>query len=262
MTKKDTILFITIFCVLALIAGSTYAYWGWSSNESKSVVFNTSKGIEDYVIYDAGESHFVGDFKASSTFCDGLHNTVTMSKVTDASEMMLIGTLKMDVNSIENNMKSTDALGWAVVSGDGTSCTSDTTALVSGTFKNVNSVTTLTLLEDMFIGTSAASYTVYIWLNTATASDALSGETLDVNIWTQVDQVAAWYGDVNLDGIVNFSDYATVSAYVKGTTTFTAQQKVNADVNLDGAVDSTDVNLILTATKNPSASSMPASPAS
>lgn len=262
MNKKDVILFITIFCVLALISGGTYAYWSWSSNTSKSVVFNTSKGIEEYITYDAGDSHFVGDFKDSSTFCDGLHNTVTMSKVVDASEMMLIGTLKMDVNSIESNMKSTDALGWAVISGDGTSCTSDTTALASGTFKNVNSGTTLTLLEDMFIGTSAASYTVYIWLNTATASDALSGETLDVNIWTQVDQVAAWYGDVNMDGIINTSDYSKSLAYVNGTMTLTAQQKVNADVNLDGVVDSTDVDLILAAVNNPSTSNLPASPAS
>ena len=49
MKKKDIILFASIFCILSLILGSTYAYWSWQSGTNKSVIFNTSKSIAEYI---------------------------------------------------------------------------------------------------------------------------------------------------------------------------------------------------------------------
>ena len=44
--KRDIILFVSIFCILSLIAGGTYAYWSWDSGTNNSVVFNTSKVLK------------------------------------------------------------------------------------------------------------------------------------------------------------------------------------------------------------------------
>ena len=74
MNKKDIILFISIFCVLGLIVGGTYAYWQWESSETTPVVFNTVMDIDDYIYYDGGESHFVGNFQPSDDYCGGKEN--------------------------------------------------------------------------------------------------------------------------------------------------------------------------------------------
>ena len=204
MTKKDTILFITIFCVLALIAGSTYAYWGWSSNESKSVVFNTSKGIEDYVIYDEGDSHFVGDFKESITLCDGISteisvglNTADMSadELDNFEKHRLIATINMDINSIGSALSASDALKWAVVDTTYTSiddfCANNSqynTLLNHGSFNGLSGGTEVELTSLIPVTADIRKYSVVIWLDSSSSSlESLSNETLDVNVWTRID---------------------------------------------------------------------------
>lgn len=188
MCKKDIILFISIFCVLALISGSTFAYWGWQSDTNKSVVFNTSHGIEDYVTYDAGEARFVGNFQPSSSHCGGKSNTLSFSKSSEVASETLMATIKMDINSIQSNISASQYVKWTITSGTSASCG---TALASGTFYGKSNGNVVTLLADQEITTSTKTFTVWLWIDSAgTNLSSLSGETLDVNIWTQIDMTS------------------------------------------------------------------------
>ena len=188
MCKKDIILFVSIFCVLALISGSTFAYWGWQSDTNKSVVFNVSSGIEEYITYDAGESRFVGNFQPSSNHCGGKSSTLSFSKSNEVAAETLLATIKMDINSIQTNIRNSQYVKWSVTSGDSTSCG---TALATGTFYGKNSGDVITLLADQEITTATKMYTVWLWIDSAgTNLGSLSGETIDVNIWSQIDMTS------------------------------------------------------------------------
>lgn len=188
MCKKDLILFVSIFCVLALISGSTFAYWGWQSDVNKSVVFNTSHGIEDYITYNEGEAHFVGDFNPSSNHCGGKSNTISFSKSSEVASETLMATINMTVNSIENNIKNSQYVKWAITSGGSSPCG---TALASGTFYNKNNGNIITLRTEE-ITTSTKTFTIWLWVDSSgTNLNSLSGETIDVNIWTQIDMTSS-----------------------------------------------------------------------
>lgn len=55
----------------------------------------------------------------------------------------------------------------------------------------------------------------------------------------------AQFGDVLYEGAASAKSAAAVMQYIQGAIAFTDAQKHLADVNGDGAVDATDVNLIL-----------------
>lgn len=191
MGRKDFILFISIFCVLALISGSTFAYWSWSSDTNKSVVFNTSHGIEDYFVYDEGTSHFVGNFQPSANYCSGMSNTISFYKTSEVAAETLTATINMDVNYIGSNTRSSNAVYWVITSGESLSCTGDlSNALHSGTFSGVSNGSTITLETDVIVTTSAKTFTIWIWIDSSKATSSLSGETIDVNVWTQIDMTS------------------------------------------------------------------------
>ena len=202
--KKDIILFMTIFFVLSMIAGGTYAYWQWVNANETTVVFNTMKDISDYVYYDAGESHFVGNFQQSSTHCGGQSTTAEFYIKSDAPSNLkekgadgkgiLSATINMKINAIDPAISSSSAVKWAVTAGDAASC--GTTTLASGDFSGKTSGNMLTLLNgrEIFLQSECSSsklckYTVWVWVNNATNN--LSGKTIDVNVWSQIDMTSA-----------------------------------------------------------------------
>ena len=233
MGKKDLILFFSIFCVLALISGSTFAYWGWQSDENKGVVFNTSHGVDKYFVYDEGASRFVGDFQASSSHCGGKSNTIAFAKTSEVDSEILTATIKLTVNSIQTNIKNSNYVKWAVTAGDSSSCGE---TLSTGTFKGKSNDSEITLLStvngssinvmtysqsngtkltksqiDSLLDPKSSSYatnlnnfrtwakangnmfTVWIWIDSSASTShlkSLSGETLDVNMWTQIDMTS------------------------------------------------------------------------
>lgn len=192
MCKKDIILFISIFCVLALISGSTFAYWGWSSNTNKSVVFNTSHGIEDYFVYDEGSSYFKGNFLPTVNYCSGMSNTISFYKLSEVAGEKLTATINLNVNHIGDNTRSSNAVYWVITSGDSTTCAGNLSdALHYDTFNGVTNGTTIALETDVEVTTSPKTYTIWIWINDAGSNlSSLSGETIDVNVWTQVDMTS------------------------------------------------------------------------
>ena len=106
MNRKNAIILSIVILLLGLlITGGTYAYWSWTSNTNKTVVFNTSKDLQEYIVYDEGESAFVGEFQVSNTYTQGIHSTISVRKTAEAANVDLVATIMMDINSIVNNIK-------------------------------------------------------------------------------------------------------------------------------------------------------------
>ena len=188
MNKKNAIIMaIAVLFLGLLVTGGTYAYWSWNSNTTKKVVFNTSKDLQEYIIYDEGESAFVGEFQVSNTYTQGIHSTIAVSKTAEAANVDLVATIMMDINSIGPNMKTSPALKWVVTSGDSTNVGS---VLAKGNFVGTNDGDVLTLYPGIEVTQEVKKYTVWIWIDASeNPSELLSGETLDTVVWTQIDQV-------------------------------------------------------------------------
>ncbi|MBQ8218961.1 MAG: hypothetical protein IJZ79_04340, partial [Bacilli bacterium] len=178
---------LMILSFIFIIMGGTLAYWNWVSVNDKEIIFNTSKGLEDYIIYDSGESKFVGDFKLGSSYLDGVHTTVSIYKKDEAVNASLYASINMRINEIGNKMRTLPGLKWAVTLG---SSTDNGEVLANGNFLNLNSNDEILLLPYIEVTTEITEYTIWIWLDeNESTSYEMSGETVDTSIWTQVDQI-------------------------------------------------------------------------
>ena len=251
--RKGLLLAIGVILMGVLITAGSYAFWSWQSSPNKSVVFNTSKALKNYIVYDEGESKFVGDFKVGSNYQDNsIHSTISLYKTNDAANFNLMATIHMDVNSIGENMKKSNALKWVVTEGNSTN---PGQVLAQGNFVGTNSGDTLTLVPNIEVTTTRKYYTVWIWLDkNANPSDSLSGETLDTNVWTEINQLAgvedrfeitrinANYQNINatvVDSKYKVTSYAVVKS---GTTpsTWTTIDEPNNIYNLSTNVTAAD----------------------
>ena len=193
--KKQVILAIAVLFLGILATVGSYAYWSWSSTTNKSIVFNTAKGLEEYIEYDSGDSKFIGDFQVSSNYCKGIHTTIAVNKTSDAASYNLTGTIYMDVNTIGDYMKQSSAVKWVITSGDASNagsdnCPSITTALNTGNFYGTNNGDTIELYPPFNITTTPQQFTVWIWIDSSeVVNPNITGETLDVEVYTQIDQV-------------------------------------------------------------------------
>ena len=188
MNRKQLIYSILALFLLGLIVtGGTFAYLSWRSDNNKSVIFNTAKNLEKYIVYDEGDSKFIGDFKVSSTYTKGMHSTISLYKTSEAASVNLLATINMDVNSIGNYMKQSRAVKWTVTSGTSSNVGS---VLAQGNFIGVNNGDTLTLVPNIEVTTTKTYYTVWLWIDSnLNPSDNLTGETLDTTVWTEISQV-------------------------------------------------------------------------
>ena len=253
--KKNILLFIIIFSFVIFISVGTYALWMWQSSVNKNVTFTTA-GLDDYIVYDEGDSSFVGNFQPSDSYCDGISNTVSFLKTKEANNSNLVATINMDINSIGDNIKNSDYVKWAVTAGNSSSCTSN--VLASGTFKNIAADTTIKLLDGIEIGifeksdgtlvtkseanqllnknsanyntnlqhfynvanTKNNMFTIWIWIDeSGTDLSKLSGETIDTNIWTHINDIL---DDSNIDNsykesILNGADPELVTGMIPVT---------------------------------------------
>ena len=176
----------TILLGLLFIAG-TFSLYIWDANDNKDVVFNTSKKLQEYIIYDSGESKFIGDFQVGSSYTSGVHTTVSIKKDSEVNNIPLYATINMKVKSIGDNLSS-EALKWIVTKGN---ATSNGEVLASGDFSSLTIDSELALISNFEVTTTMSEYTIWIWLDETLASPSMSDETLDVSVWTQVDQIKA-----------------------------------------------------------------------
>ena len=188
VSKKSAILYsiLVIFCGLLITAGS-YAYWSWTSNTNKNIVFNTAKELQEYIVYDTGDSHFFGYFTPSSVYTQGMHSTISLYKESLASNVDLVATIYMNVNAIGTNMLNSSALKWVLTQGTASNIGS---TLAQGNFLGASVGSTLTLKTNIQVTLNQQFYTIWIWLDqNGNPSSSLSGETLDTSVWTEINQL-------------------------------------------------------------------------
>ena len=188
MSRKKKIILISIIIVLvvSLVVAGTYALWTWNSNVNKNVVFNTSKGMQYYIYYDAGESKFVGDFQASDSYTGGIHTTITMGKSSEIANIGLYATINMTIKAIGSNLANSSALKWVITKGNSTN---PGTVLNSGSFIGHSLGDNIVLAPSIEITTTNTEYTIWIWLDSSmNPGDKISGETIDASVWTQINQ--------------------------------------------------------------------------
>ena len=184
--RKYILLIIAVILVGLIITGASYAFWSITS-DNKSLTFNTAGNLKKYINYDNGNGIFSGTLQVGNSYSTGIHTTIAVSKKQAASNVALTGTIYLDVNAIGNNMKNSSALKWAVTSGTSSPAG---TLLASGNFMGTSSGDTITLYPSFTVTTTPENYTIWIWLDEAEyPSEALSGETLDTNVWTEITQV-------------------------------------------------------------------------
>ena len=191
MSKRKAILITIVVLIIGILSATgSYAYWKWTSSDNKSIIFNTSDDLREYIEYDSGEGNFVGDFQASNSYLTGsIHTTIGIKKSQEVANVDLIATIMMDINAIGTNMRQSRALKWVVTSGN---ADNPGNILSQGNFVGTNAGDTLTLLPNITVTTTKQEFTIWIWLDlNEHPSDALAGETLDTNVWTQIDQVEA-----------------------------------------------------------------------
>ena len=206
MSRKKRIILISIIIVLvlSLVVAGTYALWTWNSNVNKNVVFNTSKGMQYYIYYDAGESKFVGDFQASDSYTGGIHTTITMGKSSEIANIGLYATINMTIKAIGSNLANSSALKWVITKGNSTN---PGTVLNSGSFIGHSLGDNIVLAPSIEITTTNTEYTVWIWLDSSmNPGEEISGETIDASVWTQINQKASSSGEPNApvldDGLI------------------------------------------------------------
>ncbi len=185
MKKKNIIVIIAIFLIGLIITTASYAFWSWNSNANKNVHINGAGNLKNYVVYNEGESQFAGELDVSNSYLTGgIHSTISIYKTTDVS---LLATIHMDINSIGNTMKQSSALKWVVTEGTASDVGD---VLAQGNFIGTNAGDTLTLVPDISVNVTETFYTIWIWIDSnASPSSDLAGETLDTNVWTEIEQV-------------------------------------------------------------------------
>ncbi len=212
MSQKRQLIFaiIGLFLLGLIITGGSYAFWAITDNNTKTVSFNSASSLTNYIEYDAGESKFVGDFNVSSTYNNGIHSTIALNKTNGAANIPMKACINMDINAIGMNMMISSALKWIVTEGTSTDIGN---VLAHGNFIGFTNGNTLTLVPNIEVTTTKTYYTVWIWLDASeNPSDALSGETLDTVVWTQIDQAEGVTGQYSITR-VNVT-YQTINATV------------------------------------------------
>ena len=190
-------LVVVLFFIMIVLSVGTYAYWRWTSDseKNKNVVFNTSGDISNYIVYDEGDSYFIGDFQPESAFCQSVNTTVSFYKTSDIEHVKIMASIYMDINSIGAAIAESDSVYWVITEGDNTiDCLNgfDSDSVIGyGTFNGAVAGDSKTLVRDIEVETEIKQFTVWIWLDSSGDNlGYLSGNTVDTHIWTQFDQVS------------------------------------------------------------------------
>ena len=213
--RNQIILSIAVLFLGIFVTVGSYAYWTFSSSTNKTIVFNTAADISEYINYDSGESKFIGDFQVSNDYCQGMHTTISISKDDAAASYTLMGTVLMDINQIGEYMKQSSAVKWTITQGNANSAGSTTcpsgSILNSGNFYGTNANDTITLYTPFEVTTTEKQFTVWLWIDSnEVVNPNLTGETLDVEVYTQVDQII----NNNVEITKAESKYGTIYATV------------------------------------------------
>ncbi|MBR7042538.1 MAG: hypothetical protein IKI04_03450, partial [Bacilli bacterium] len=244
MTKvKQLVIVVTIFMAGLMLIGGSYAYWTWTSNVSKNVVFNVASNLKKYIKYDSGNSKFVGEFQVGSDYTSGVHSTISLYKTSEASNVDILANINLDINDIGSNMSNSTGIKWTVTEGNENNTVS---VLGTGNFNGKNTGDIVYMVSNIIVTTEIKYYTVWIWADEAIVnSNSLFGETIDTTIWTEVNQMESLGGVFEINDAKATYQHITATA-ISGSSNITnyAVTTTNSEPSTWESIPSGDVGKI------------------
>lgn len=171
--KKKKILIISGLTILCLgLLGGSIAYFTSILFEDLNVN-TTTKGLDYYITYNKGTDITSGTINPSSTYTGGNNITITLYKKDSTYD--IYGHIYMDVTSIGDKLKNSDALKYTVVSGN--------TIISSGSMKGTSAGTSKLIATNIPLSTTSTTYKVYLWFDENNINDyEVQGETIKATV--------------------------------------------------------------------------------
>lgn len=169
--KKNLIITgLTILCIGLL--GGSIAYFTSTLFENLNVT-TTTKGLDYYITYNKGTDITSGTINPSATYTGGNSVTITLYKKDNTYD--IYGHIYLDVTSIGDKLKNSNALKYAVVSGGN--------VISSGSMKGTSSGTSKLIATNIPLSTTSTTYSVYLWFDENDINDyEVQGETIKATV--------------------------------------------------------------------------------
>ena len=158
---------IGVFLFIALVAGFTYAWIAWQSNNiniaGRSDCFDIDYGISQQI----GSASSKASLSMTSDYTEGLSAKVSLSLKTECANIPGTATLYLNTTNVGTTSGTSSgilngALKYTVVSG--------TSVLANGVIDSNNKIP---LLDNIDVSsTSPTTYTVYVWLDGEVADNS------------------------------------------------------------------------------------------
>lgn len=158
---------IGVFLFIALIAGFTYAWIAWQSNNiniaDRSDCFDIDYGISQQI----GSASAKASLSMTSDYTEGLSANVTLSLKTECANIPGTATLYLNTTNVGTTSGTSSgilngALKYTVVSG--------TSVLANGVIDSNNKIP---LVDNIDVSsTTPTTYTVYVWLDGEVADNS------------------------------------------------------------------------------------------
>lgn len=203
---------IGLFAFVLIILGLTYAYFYWSSGNSKTNVnLTVTRSIEGLIVYNQGTSILGTDnysLQPSDDYTGGISATIEFWKVATATQN-IYGQISLEVlqmlsriNTTDANVGKTDAIKWAVTTYTATNSTE--TLLKEGTFNGRKQGDKFALVSNISLNNYQTFYKIYIWMDqNAQNSGSVSGELLSTEISASATDVMYQFDSPALTTLTN-----------------------------------------------------------
>lgn len=174
ITKSKKILIISGLTIinLGLLAGAI----AYLSNIlfADLTVDTSTKGLDYYINYAKGTDIPSGTLNPSSTYEGGNSVSVTLYKKDNTYD--IYGNIYLDITTIGDNLKNSDALKYTVVD-------NNKNVISSGSLKGTTSSSSLLIAENITLTTIETTYSIYLWFDENNVNDySVSGETIKASI--------------------------------------------------------------------------------
>lgn len=174
ITKSKKILIISGLTIinLGLLAGAI----AYLSNIlfADLTVDTSTKGLDYYINYAKGTDIPSGTINPSSTYEGGNSVSVTLYKKDNTYD--IYGNIYLDITTIGDNLKNSDALKYTVVD-------NNENVISSGSLKGTTSSSSLLIAENITLTTIETTYSIYLWFDENNVNDySVSGETIKASI--------------------------------------------------------------------------------
>ena len=150
-----------VILFIVLVAGFTYAWVSWQSNDininGTADCFNIDYGISQQI----GSASTNGSLEMASSYSEGLSAKVSLALKSNCANVPGTATLYLNTSSASSNILK-GALKYTLLK--------DNTIIKNGV---INTTSKITLLDNIDVsGTTPITYTIYVWLDGSVADNS------------------------------------------------------------------------------------------